>query len=592
MAKVDIDTNDDVLLADVNRYNELAFKLSKSSAEQTELSGLQSTLADYLLIASDYNDLVTQQNTNTGDISENGVNTNIIRTAKTTTGASNVYVVNTDGTFDLTKDGNILPLNPNHTNTGASTVVVDTHSAKSIKKWDEDSEVYISVEADDIGKNVPMFLRWDLSEDFFVLAPYGGVKINTELTQFEIASSSGAIVAGDLISIIDGKATNVVDTKHISITANANSNFDLGDITSQVVVALDDSRVLLVYIDTDDSNASKMTILTIDGFTISKGASYELSIYTVSYLSGAKVDTDRVILAYNADSVGYVRALSISDTVITLGSESSVNGNRFTGITTSIVEVDTNKAVLVYVSALTTETCMAMAMTVSGTIITKGTPSIAIDSNYSQWVSAVKLDTNKIAVFCRMYQPEVSGGSAVVTTLYGLTIVSTAGPTFVTGDIDYISSANVTTDKALMCYRNDALDNKGYVQVVTCSGTTLTINNTFNYASLFTVLNSSMVMLDSNYAVIAFIASNSSSKPMYILLNVGTTSVTEYYPYNIDTSSAVYLPMVDLGNGSALVVPNLASNAYPKVLKLSNRIDGISTKNGVSGDTIGVYDLR
>jgi len=93
-----------------------------------------------------------------------------------TAGTANALTVSigTGLTFDLTKDGNLLHINPSLTNTGATTINPDGQGAKAIKKFDIDTDSYIDLEEGDIKKSHPLTLRWDLTNGFFVLAPRGG----------------------------------------------------------------------------------------------------------------------------------------------------------------------------------------------------------------------------------------------------------------------------------------------------------------------------------------------------------------------------------------------------------------------------------
>lgn len=111
---------------------------------------------------------------NATQLVENAKKIDIVRIAKDTTGTATAYELDTIGTFDLTLDGNILPLTPHLSNIGASTIALDGQLARSIKKFDIDTDTYVDIEADDIKKNTPLILTWDLGNDFFVYAPKSG----------------------------------------------------------------------------------------------------------------------------------------------------------------------------------------------------------------------------------------------------------------------------------------------------------------------------------------------------------------------------------------------------------------------------------
>jgi hypothetical protein len=113
-----------------------------------------------------------------GVMHESRVDLDIIRTAKTTTGTATAIAVDTDGTFDLTRNGNILTIIPNTTNTGTMTINVDGQGAIGIRKAN-DAGTLVVLEAGDIKQNVPTQLVRDTVNNFFVYAPRGGSSIKS-----------------------------------------------------------------------------------------------------------------------------------------------------------------------------------------------------------------------------------------------------------------------------------------------------------------------------------------------------------------------------------------------------------------------------
>lgn len=103
----------------------------------------------------------------------NDVNIDISRIAKLSTGSANAYVVDTEGTFDLTLDGNILTFIPHATNTGASTIALDSQSTVSIEKID-DSGSAVALEAGDLLANRPVQIVRRVGTNVFILRPSGG----------------------------------------------------------------------------------------------------------------------------------------------------------------------------------------------------------------------------------------------------------------------------------------------------------------------------------------------------------------------------------------------------------------------------------
>jgi len=154
--------------------------------------------------------------TNTANISTTALNLDILRTAKITTGSSVALTVDTDGTFDLTRNGNILHIIPNVTSTGGMTINVDGQGAIGIRKAN-DAGTLVALEAGDIKINVPTQLVRDTVNNFFVYAPRGGSNIKS------IQRGSATIVNGQVklaITITEVNQSNsIVRVTHIGTSA-------------------------------------------------------------------------------------------------------------------------------------------------------------------------------------------------------------------------------------------------------------------------------------------------------------------------------------------------------------------------------------
>jgi hypothetical protein len=129
-------------------------------------------------VTASINELDAEVGANTANISTTALTLDILRTAKITTGSSVALTVDTDGTFDLTRNGNILHIIPNVTSTGGMTINVDGQGAIGIRKAN-DAGTLVALEAGDIKINVPTQLVRDTVNNFFVYAPRGGSNIKS-----------------------------------------------------------------------------------------------------------------------------------------------------------------------------------------------------------------------------------------------------------------------------------------------------------------------------------------------------------------------------------------------------------------------------
>jgi len=157
----------------------------------------------------------TNISTNTSNIGTIEDELDILRTAKDSTGTTNAYILDTPAVFDYAVDGNLVNFNPNFTNSGSATIAIDG-TTKAIRKFDIDTDSYVILEAEDIKKNNPTQLRFDVSEDFFVL-PLKGALSNDDKANL-IATN---IRDGVYIEATDVTGT-LVEGPTISNTANKN----------------------------------------------------------------------------------------------------------------------------------------------------------------------------------------------------------------------------------------------------------------------------------------------------------------------------------------------------------------------------------
>lgn len=212
----------------------------------------------------------------------------ILQKFNPTTGTATALEVDTLGTFDLTLDGNILNINPNVTNTGAMTINPDGQGAKSIKKFDIGTDAYVDLEAEDIKKNTPLSLKWDLANGFFVLAPKGANPLSvwkkpTLVTTQQLSSATTV----DRISVSGSGWI-------ISISSNNTVNDQIKLIVDGLYVFGNSTQALTV-------NAGKFNLLLIRyeiGFTFSTVNNYA----SIFYCIGENYEKSNLLVYTNANT--------------------------------------------------------------------------------------------------------------------------------------------------------------------------------------------------------------------------------------------------------------------------------------------------
>ena len=175
----------------------------------------------------------------TTSLADNMTDHDIIRLVKTSTGTVNALAINTTGIFDLTRDGNMLMLLPNLTNTSSVTISIDSQTTKAIKKFDITADAYVDLVASDLKKNTPTQIVWSVGNNFFILRPSGGgsnIK-SIQSGQVDIASTS-----------IDITISAVDLTKSIPIITYYNNQTTPSK--SLLRAKLINSTTLRIYLDT------------------------------------------------------------------------------------------------------------------------------------------------------------------------------------------------------------------------------------------------------------------------------------------------------------------------------------------------------
>ena len=217
------------------------------------------------------------------------------------------------------------------------------------------------------------------------------------------------------------------------------TEFESGDVKSEILGTVydpDNQKIIISYVDDDNSDYGTAVVGTLSGTTVSYGTPAVFESGTTSYTAiGYDTANDKVVIAYKDES----------------------NSNYGT----------------------------AVVGTVSGTSISFGTP-VAFNSRNTQWIQ-VTFDTNagKIVI---SYSDKggTSDGKANVGTVSGTSISFGSQATFASTNATYIAAVyDTNAQKHVMCYRDNSNSDHGKAIVGTVSGTDITFGSaaTFNSSS-------------------------------------------------------------------------------------------------------------
>ena len=378
-------------------------------------------------------------------------------------------------------------------------------------------ETYTALEAMVAGAPASASLTADNAENM-VISALSTAGADSVLTSNAGADSAGVNLSRNKIALIYNDATG--DTNYLAIgTVAADKTITFG---SAVELGGDAGGVSICEIGTDkivvaykSGSTYLARVATISGTTPTLGATVEVGASdntgtSVLRIALAKLDTDKFIAAYRADSdtnKGKTVAATVSGTTITLGSAVEFEAGATAHIT--IAQVDTNKAVVFYMDDDDGDQGKGALLSVSGTVVSTATP-VAFEANAISSTAAVQLTTDKAIV---VYQDTISGNSeARIASVSGLTLsFPTAATTIGTADAATVGACAVSATEAYACYIDATA---GKFNKLTISGTTITAGsqNTFNGVDATETVRLTKVS-DSNKVLLSYKDVGNSDRP-------------------------------------------------------------------------------
>jgi len=327
-------------------------------------------------------------------------------------------------------------------------------------------------------------------------------------------------------------------------TASDFNSTGSGAITAYIsATKIDTDKVLIIYMDVNNGYYGTAIVASVSGTTISYGS--EATFNTATYYTAAtQLTTDKAIIAY-MDSNGYGNAIvaSVSGTTISFGSEVTFNAANTTYITTT--QLTTDKAIIAYRDS--NGYGNAIVASVSGTTISFGS-EVTFNAASTDDLSAAQLTTDKaIIAYGEASSPYY--GNVIVASVSGTTISYGSEVTFNAASTGYISAAQLTTDKAIIAYRNNS-DGYGNAIVASVSETTISFGSeaTFNAASTYYIATA---QLTTDKAIIAYMDSNGYGNA--IVASVSETTISFGSEATFNAASTYYIATAQLTTDKAII---------------------------------------
>lgn len=328
-----------------------------------------------------------------------------------------------------------------------------------------------------------------------------------------ISTSSGVWTAKQFGA---GAMSNIAYGAATVLSAN---NADLNSICP-----LTPTSAIVFYRDVTNANYPTAQVITVNGTTISYGTSTvvnssgaEVGAATIGVDSICALSSTSVFVAYKIGTTTYGQILTISGTTITPATASSI----------STLLVGTS----LYAVALSASTVVVLAQ--------------AINTNYYMTATAIT----------------VSGTTLTIGAL------TTLDATNALGGQGYSSIAPLSSTSAVLTYANDS-NYYLFAQVITVSGTTITVGSAITLVSADNRTNQSICALNSTTAVAFYSSASSSYYPVATILNISGTTVTSGNSYTLISVQYNWVAICALDTATMLVLFSTGSsgNNYAAVI--------------------------
>jgi hypothetical protein len=292
---------------------------------------------------------------------------------------------------------------------------------------------------------------------------------------------SGTLVEEDkvLITYYDESASDrgvavVIKITGSTISSGTPFNFNENATTyfSQVTL-IDTNKVLIVYRNAANSNYGTAKILTINDTTITGSSAVVFESSTLGSTSLLFLETNKALVAYNANSTGIVKVLTISGDNISVGNATQFNSSQSGNVSLSYIR--TNKALVAYTDNGNSSFGTVKIITINNTATSVGS-SFVFHSASTTYINNVLVETGKVAL---VFRNEVTNEQKNISLILNISTsdVITAGTPLVLGGIQYIYATLGETNQILIIYQDTDNGYFGSYRILTVNGDTLTATN-------------------------------------------------------------------------------------------------------------------
>jgi hypothetical protein len=425
---------------------------------------------------------------------------------------------------------------------------------------------------------------------------------------FETFTAASAIASGYAVGLDDlGKAQSVREIVNVD-SRNFGSAVVFESAATSFISATYDStnnRVVIAYVDIDNSSYGTAIVGTVSGTSISFGTAVVFeSANTTAVFTTYDSTNNRVVIAYQDignSSYGTAIVGTVSGTSISFGT-AVVFESAEANFISSTYDSTNNRVVIAYRDDGNSFYGTAIVGTVSGTSISFGT-AVVFESANSSWTSATYDSTNNRVVIGYRDGGNSGYGTAIVGTVSGTSISFGTAVVFESASSSRMSTAyDSTNNRVVIAYVDGDNSNYGTAIVGTVSGTSISFGTAVVFESASSQNISATYDSTNNRVVIAYRNEGNSGYGTAIVGTVSGTSISfgtavvfesAASPYNSatydSTNNRVVIAYTDNGNsqyGTAIVAAP-GSTVVPTISSRNNFI-GIAQNTVASGTAISV----
>ena len=347
------------------------------------------------------------------------------------------------------------------------------------------------------------------------------------------------------------------------------------------------NKVVIAYVDGDDTNKGKAVVATVSGTSISFG-----SIVTYEAGNTANIDcvfdssNNKIVIVYSdAGDSGRSKGIvgTVSGTSISFGSPTQFNsGANYAYDVAAAFDSSNNKVVVAYRDNGNSSYGTAVVGTVSGTSISFGTPVVYESANSQQNAVVFDSSNNKVVI---AYKDAGNSdhGTAIVGTVSGTSISYGSAVVFNAGETSQIVGAfDSSNNKVVLAFRDNGNSDQGTAIVGTVSGTSISFGSEVIFNAANTQGTSAVFDSNVNKVVISYEDRGDSDIGKFIVGTVSGTSISFDTETAFSGSNAVFQTGAAFdSNANKIVI------AYANDTDSGNRGEGIVTSLSTIATTRG-----